>query len=286
MEVRTLQGPVVCRQCKKDVKTEIHKYVPCNKMFHPSCVKLHRKYEGTELVPCKGKLDIFVIKSNTNEFDGAGERGRERKASNEGGRAACSTMDSKIEAIYKMMKEIKDEMIGKDLLKKVITEAIDEEMDRVRTEIQTWKEAELESLVRDTIKVEMKKLAEAIPKLGVSVQEERKKSYSEAAAKKQEAVIIIKPVEEKDASSSEDTKRDIKNKIDIAKLGVGITKMKKVTKGAVVVGCENKRQADKLKEKVTKDLGEKYVIQTPMKKKLKIRIFDVDKEDSENEQDF
>lgn len=37
---------------------------------------------------------------------------------------------------------------------------------------------------------------------------------------------------------------------------------------------------------VGKDLGEKYIIQTPRKKKLKIRIFDVDKEDSENEQDF
>lgn len=111
----------------------------------------------------------------------------------------------------------------------------------------------------------------------------KKKSYSEAASNKQKAVIIIKPLEENDASSSEDTKRDIKNKIDITKLGVGITKMKKVTRGAVVVRCEDKRQADKLKKKVTKDLGEKYAIQTLMKKKLKIRIFDVDKEDSENE---
>lgn len=55
--------------------------------------------------------------------------------------------------IHKMMKEIKNEMIRKDLFKIVITEAIDEEMDRVRQEIQTWKEAELESLVSSTIKV-------------------------------------------------------------------------------------------------------------------------------------
>lgn len=196
-------------------------------------------------------------------------------------------MDSKIEAIYKMIKEIKNEMIGKDLIKKIIMEAIDEELDRVRQEIQTWKEAELESLVSDTIKREIKKVTDTLPMVGASGQEAgKKKSYSEAASKKQEAVIIIKPLEENVASSSEDTKRDIKNKIDITKLGVGITKMKKVTRGAVVVGCEDKRQADKLKEKVTKDLGKKYIIQTPMKKKLKIRIFDVDKEDSENEQDF
>lgn len=188
------------------------------------------------------------------------------------------------------MKEIKDEMIGKDLIKIVITEAIDKEMDRVRQEIQIWKEAELESLVSSTIKREMKKLTDALPMLGARGQEAgKKKSYSETAAKKQKAIIIIKPVEENEASSSKDTKRDIKNKIDITKLGVYITKMKKVTRGAVVVGCEDKRQADKLKKKVTKDLDEKYIIQTLMKKKLKIRIFrifDVDKEDSENEQDF
>lgn len=160
-------------------------------------------------------------------------------------------------------------------------------MDKVRQEIQIWKEAELESLVSSTIKREMKKVTDALPMLGASGQEAgKKKSYSEAAVKKREAIIIIKPVEEKEASSSKDTKRDIKNKIDITKLGVGITKMKKVTRAAVVVGCEDKRQADKLKKKVTKDLGEKYIIQIPMKKKLKIRIFDVDKEDGENEQDF
>lgn len=110
------------------------------------------------------------------------------------------------------------------------------------------------------------------------------KSYSEAVSNN-EAVIIIKPRDE-DNSSSEITKRDIKNKIDVSKLGVGITKMKKVTKGAVVVGCENKTQMVKLKEKVTRDLGEKYDIQVPKKKKLRVRIFDVDKEDCEDEQEF
>lgn len=114
---------------------------------------------------------------------------------------------------------------------------------------------------------------------------EKKKTYSEAVSKERETVIIIKPKNE-DAGSSDVTKNDIKNKIDVSSLGVGITKMKKITRGAVVVGYENKIQAERLKEKVTKDLGEKYVIQAPRKTKLKIRIFDIDREDSENEQEF
>lgn len=53
-----------------------------------------------------------------------------------------------------------------------------------------------------------------------------------------------------------------------------------------MIACENKTQVDKLKEKVKKDLGGEYVIRSPMKKRLKLRIVNVDKEDIENEQDF
>lgn len=104
-------------------------------------------------------------------------------------------------------------MLGKDLIKKVITEGIDEEMDRIRVEIQNWKEAELESVVRSVIKSEIKKIADILPMMGTNMHEVRKKnSYSEAASNKQEAVLIVKPIEENKASSSEDTKRDMKKK--------------------------------------------------------------------------
>lgn len=72
----------------------------------------------------------------------------------------------------------------------------------------------------------------------------------------------------------------------ISNLGLGITKVRKVTRGAVVVGCESKSQADKLKEKAINELGDKYEVRAPRKKNLKLRIFDVDKEDCENDNDF
>jgi len=63
------------------------------------------------------------------------------------------------------------------------------------------------------------------------------------------------------------------NSIDVAKLGVGITTMKKVTKGAVVIGCENKDQAEKLRDKVANDMREKYIIQAPKQKKIRNKDF-------------
>ncbi|KMQ95301.1 hypothetical protein RF55_4490 [Lasius niger] len=207
-------------------------------------------------------------------------------SSEEGGHETGSDMVNKIDALYKMITEIKNDLVGKKLIKNIIKETIKEEIDRVRQEILSWKETELELYISRIVRKEVQKIADGLPNLN-SIQPEarKKKLYSEAASKDQETVIIIKPKEE-DAGSSEVTKLEIKNKIDVSKLGVGITKMKKATRGAVVVGCENKTQAERLKEKATKDLGEKYVIQTPKKKNLKIKIYDVDSEDSENEQEF
>jgi len=107
-------------------------------------------------------------------------------------------MEDKIEVIYKMIKEIKDEMIGKNLIKRTITEAVNEEMDRIRQEIQSWKEEELKSLVSSVVRKEVKNLVKLLP-LETNLQKtEKKKSYSEDASNKQEAIFIIKPVKEND----------------------------------------------------------------------------------------
>lgn len=273
MDTKTIRF-ITCRQCRKDIKTEIHRCVQCDKQFHSSCVKLHKVYNQTnELIPCKGKTEVLSVAS-----------GRDRNLSSSEAQVSDSNMESKVEDIYKMIREIKDEMIGKTFLRRAIQEAVEEEMERVRVEIQTWREAELEQIINTAIKKEMKKLSGLMPMMETNKQKtENKKSYSEAVVNKQEAVIIIKPLEESEANSSEMTKKEIKNTIDVSKLRVGITKMKKASGGAIVVGCEDKKQAEILKKKVTSDMGKKYVIHDPKKKKLKIKIFDIEKEDCEKE---
>lgn len=281
----------VCRQCNKEVKTEVHYCMPCDKFFHPGCSKLHRVYnKANELIPCGGKIEKYMVKSDGKM---SGESSRERKLSapeNEqklrerNASTSVSIKDTKIDNIYKMVQEIKDEMIGKNVLRRAITEAIDEEMKRVREEIQHWKSYELEALISEALKAEMQKILSTIPMQNMGTGQ-IEKSYSGAVKKNQESMLIIKPKDGEENNSSENTKKDIK-KLDISKLGVGITKMKKVTKGAIVVGCENKSQAEKLKQEVVKDMGEKYEVQAPKKRKLKMKIFDIDKEECEYEQNF
>lgn len=168
------------------------------------------------------------------------------------------------------------------MIRNIIRETLVEEMNKIREQLQQWKTQELDALVKEMVRKELSE----VPILSNENDRSLKKTYSGAVKGKTEAVIIIKPKEAEEGNSSEATKKDIKNKIDISKLGVGITKLRKVTGGAVVVGCENKLQADKLKEKVAYDLGEKYEVREPKKRKLKLKIFDIDREDYESEEDF
>src|SRR5947199_10360846 len=46
-----------------------------------------------------------------------------------------------------------------------------------------------------------------------------------------------------------------------------------------IIGCENGEQAERLRDRVVKNMGSKYDIQSPKKRKLKyykVKIFDVD----------
>jgi len=169
-------------------------------------------------------------------------------------------------------------------------ESMKEEMIKMRQDVNKTIAETVEKIKLDvisTIRKEMCSLRQTLPTTGTRSHEAgKKRSYSEAVETRKESVIIVKPKEKSDACSSDQTKRDIKNSINVAKLGVGITTMQKVTKGAVVIGCENRDQAEVLRDRVANDMSDRYIIQAPKMRKLKVKIFYVDKEDCEKDQEF
>jgi len=53
---------ITCRQCRKEIKTEAYKCIPCEKIFHPSCVKLHKvQNREKETISCKGAVEIYLV---------------------------------------------------------------------------------------------------------------------------------------------------------------------------------------------------------------------------------
>lgn len=265
----------MCEQCKKEFKTQLIRCLPCNKEFHPSYHKLHKVYcAENELTNCIGKYEILTIKDNKS-YESSSVMKRTLSQTEESQQGGLS-MEKKIDWL---VHKIKDKMVSKKEIKNMITDIVKYETDNLKKKMEEMKRMignlnkEMEDEIQKMVNTSLEK-------------REVKKSYSGIVKKNQtESVLIIKSKDGEEIKSSEDTKRDVR-KIDVTKLGVEITKMKKVTGGAVVVECENRVQTQKLKKEVVKDLGKKYEIQVPKKRKPKVKIYDVDKEDCENEKMF
>lgn len=150
MDVVQYEKQLLCRQCRKEIKTQIIKCMPCEKLFHPSCHKLHRVYNtANELIVCPGKWEIYNIKtgetrlkerkiSNTEENQETNIKTGEtslvkgRKTSNMEEEQE-SSMDYKIDWL---VKKVRDEMVGKNEIKNIITRIVRDELEGFRKEIE------------------------------------------------------------------------------------------------------------------------------------------------------
>lgn len=262
-----------CAACRKQIKNQVVTCKSCNKLFfHPGCVSKHKTYDrNREYVSCPGPFDKFTVES---EKDADMKKtpistgiGRERLGSTEsaggnGSRAmganGTSGMDTKIDWLVRTMREIKDEMVCKREIKMLIKEAVQEEMNAIKQEMED---------LRRIVRGEMHGPTEN----GYS-------SYSDVVKKKKESIIIIKP---KIQQESETTKKIIKEKVDIKNMPMGITKVRKGKEGTVILGCETGEEMDKVKDAMQSKLGENYNVTESQQKKPKIKIINISEEEME-----
>ncbi|XP_077279098.1 uncharacterized protein LOC143906728 [Temnothorax americanus] len=244
-----MEKQVICRHCRKEIKTQLVKCIPCDKVFHPSCHKLHKVYDSAnELVSCHGKYEIFTIK-NTHSEEASSVK--ERRPSNTEDNQAGSSMETKIDWL---VRKVRDEMIHKNEIKSIITSIVREELEGYRKELE-----------------EMKKMWSVMSSGNAS------RSYCEAVKeKKKENVIIIKPKEQQE---SEKTKKVVKENIDIKNMAVGVSKLRKGGKGALILGCESEQELKQLKSTAVSKLGDKYQIIEPRGAQPKLKIFNLDEEE-------
>lgn len=128
-------------------------------------MKQYYMYNGKE------ETSIFKEESCNESDSAAGESSsresktsvkRERKmieSSHVSGDSVVNRLKNKIDSVYRTIKEIKDEMVGKN----IIRQTIDEEMDRVKLELQNWKKSELELMISKKVTKEVQKITSIIP---------------------------------------------------------------------------------------------------------------------------
>lgn len=240
-----------CSACKKAIKIEVTACKSCAKLFfHPGCISKHKIYDkNRELVSCPGPFVKFII-SDGDINKASTSTGRNKVA----GTSGAADMDTKIDWLVRTVKELKDETACKKEIKLMIKEIVREEMGGIKQEIE-----ELRKMLTQGA-------------CGSSGGATRK--YSDVIKeRKEENILIIKP---KVQQESEITKKTIKDKIDITKMEIGVTKLRKGGKGTVILGCETEEEKEKLKATVQAAMGEEVKVSEPQKRKPKIKIINVD----------
>ncbi|XP_015595099.1 uncharacterized protein LOC107267645 [Cephus cinctus] len=176
------------------------------------------------------------------------------------------SLDEKLDKIVEIVSDMRHNIVEKRDIKKLITEIVKEEIDEIKQEVIYWKDMELETLVRKTVSEEVNKikkdLLNFVPQ-NIQVVQSQPKSYRQAA--KSENIIIVKPVQEQ---GSETTKKQVKERIDIKSMHIGVTKVKKGRDGAVILNAAQESEIQGLKN-------------TNRQKKPKIRIIGIDAEEME-----
>jgi len=251
-----------CSACKKEIKSVVLQCTTCVKFFfHPGCVFKHKTFKRDELVKCEGPFKEIVNGSVKTEMKKTPTgSGRERLGST-GSTGSVTTpgvtkqhgMDAKIDWLVRTVKEMRDEVACKNEIKTMITRIIREELKTFRRELE-----------------EVKKIIQEKDTGGTG-------SYSEAVKnKKKENIIIVQPKREQE---SEATKKMVKEKVDIKNLEIGITKMKKGSKGSIILGCESEKEMAKLRDTVREKLGEDCKIAEPRGSKPKLKVVKVGEEE-------
>lgn len=106
-------------------------------------------------------------------------------------------------------------------------------------------------------------------------------TYAEKVKAKCETLIIQpKPGTSQQAVV---TKNEVKASIDPAVLEIGVTKMKELRDGGVIVSCETSEERDRLKNAMESKLSEKYTTQVIEKRKPRIFIRGIEEEMTEEE---
>ncbi|XP_044591361.1 uncharacterized protein LOC123269592 [Cotesia glomerata] len=176
----------------------------------------------------------------------------------------------KIDIIMEKMEEIGYSM-----------EVFREEFKSIAIEVLQDFKKDLMKAVREIVQFEIKKLTginteRKIEQINVT---RKQSSYAEKLKGSKTETVVVEPKEKQD---SNETFIDVKRKVQIGRLGVGVERLKKTQAGKVVIGCVGKEDREKLASELKKNMGPKYNVRVTDKKSPKLKIIDVDSDTMEN----
>lgn len=137
-------------------------------------------------------------------------------------------------------------------------------------------------MIRQSIKEELQLFCKQTQGIALNNVTTNKEDYAAKVKKSRMEKVIVEPIEKQDIT---ETIRQVKNNVDIGKLGLGVEEIDKMHNGKVVIGCTQKKDTHRLADELKKNMGEKYKIKISDKKLPKLKILDIEKDIVLNESD-
>lgn len=261
----------VCKGCKSKVVSVYYKCIRCENLYHKSCaakIKQLRIINEEEVICDKHgeEGDTSEQESDTNEnIDSENENRKFVEVINENKRLNMEVTKLKQEIEY-----LKIQIRDKNALDK--KQSVDDNNQHV--EFQN-KVSEMFNLVFDKLNA----INQKIENNGMNKKDECEINNTYAKALINKEKIIVKP---KNMQSSDETLRQIKQTLNPESIEVGISSIKQLKNGSLVVGCANKNDLMKLQCEVKKNIGNEYTVDVSRLRRPKIKIIGMSNEISEN----
>ncbi|GLV36019.1 hypothetical protein CBL_01783 [Carabus blaptoides fortunei] len=103
---------------------------------------------------------------------------------------------------------------------------------------------------------------------------------TKTSKRKGESVLLVKPVATQKADK---TKNEVKEKVSPENIAVGVSTLKQISGGAIIIGCDSAEDRDKLKTEVINKMGNKYKVEIPKLYRPKIKLIGVYLHDDEED---
>lgn len=264
---KKLSSEIICDKCKQNVINYV-KCINCDCVYHPKCAAAYKHFKiinKEEIECCNPKFTISQMEETTENNE---------------------TITMQVTDLKQLIKDTTKIVVGK-LIKDTMNE-INEYFDNQLTIINN----KLDSLDQkfnnqtrqnetNTIKNKLDDVKNLLTKNTKDDRQVNKQvSYASVASNKK--VVVIKP---NDKQESNETTEFIKGKINPSQLKIGISEIKPIKEGGVIIKCNTQSEVEKIVNAANqdKDMHEKYKIECPRLKNPCIKIVDIETEMDEAE---
>lgn len=289
-----------CARCKKIISRVVESCTSCLKDFHPGCTNQHKIFDQNNiLIQCPGPTEIFNIRSTgkkiykrrrtisanyeQDEIVNINDNSNNNYVNNEIiDCETASTLDNKIDVIFDKLDHIYTKNLN--VLKDYIKKLIEDEMCELKSSIRATIQQELRKNSED-IKNEVVSIRKSIgisqmnntvdPRSTISMTNKKYSSVVKQGNSSNVERISVKPINEQ---SNDITVAQIKNSVDVVKLGIGVQRIMNKPNGQVFIDVD--KEADKviLAQEIKDKLGSTYNVTAFRKKKPKLKIVGLEKE--------